>query len=305
MTILMLGNFQVVFTTENHRAKAFEKLGHNVLKFQENQTTADELLEMIDKVDMLTYSHTHGWEIKGLRNVFEAYKTAKKPTVSIHLDRWSGLARESDIGSEATWFTEYIFMADGSPEAVELYKKHKLNWHYLAPAVDEDGCYLAEPDHKRFPHEIIFVGSRGYHIEYPFRPMLVDFLKKTYGDRFQHYGNDGIGVMRENDLNTLLASSKIVVGDSCFGGRPYYVSDRVYETRGRGGFLLHPFVEGVDMHGVVHYAKENLLSLKTNIDDWLGRYLEREKKRIEGFEWVKENETYTNRAKQIIETIFK
>jgi hypothetical protein len=139
-----------------------------------------------------------------------------------------------------------------------------LNWHYLKPAVVERDCYMAEPDHTRFPHEIIFTGSRGYHPEYSFRPKLVDWLQATYGDRFGHYGNDGIRVLRQHDLNVALASAKIVVGDSCFGGRPNYVSDRYYETRGRGGMLTHPWVDGVDCHGVVGYIRD-----ETNDDETL------------------------------------
>jgi hypothetical protein len=167
---------------------------------------------------------------------------------------------------------------------------------------------MAEPDHDRFPHEIIFTGSRGYHSEYGFRPMLVDWLRATYGDRFGHYGNDGIRVLRQHDLNVALASAKVVVGDSCFGGRPNYVSDRYYETRGRGGFLLHPQVSGVDLCGVATYAgncdDEKLADLKVKIDYYLENGEAREMLRKQGFEWVANNETYTHRAQQILETVF-
>lgn len=304
LTIGFIGNFMPTFSTENERKKAFEELGHKVIVFQENKTTAKELLET--KMDMLVYSHTHdpSYVIQGLIDVFKEYKRRGIPTVSAHLDRWLWLKRVEDMGQEATWFTEHIFMADASPEAVEKYNQLGINWHYLKPAVAKDQCYMAEPNYDKYPHEIVFTGSKGYHPEYPFRPKLIDWLKATYGNRFAHYGNDGLKVLREHDLNVMLASSKIVVGDSCFGGRPNYVSDRYYETRGRGGFLIHPLTEGVDTNGVSSYERENFEDIKKTIDYWLEHDREREVLRKIGHEWVKKNETYTNRAEEIIKVVF-
>jgi hypothetical protein len=310
MRLGYIGNFGPPYSTECDREWSFQKLGHTVERFQENRTTPGQLRDAIGRLDMLLYSHTHdpSYVIPGLIDVFREYKAAGVPTVSAHLDRWLWLNRVKDVGKEATWFTEHIFMADASPEAAELYDSLGLNWHYLKPAVVERDCYMAEPDHTRFPHEIIFTGSRGYHPEYPFRPKLVDWLKATYGDRFGHYGNDGIRVLRQHDLNVALASAKVVVGDSCFGGRPNYVSDRYFETRGRGGFLLHPYVEGVDHHGVEVYGGDTddkkLAELEDVIDFYLAREDLREENRREGFEWVRDNETYTQRAAEIIDTVF-
>lgn len=302
----MVGNFIPSFSTEWERRKAFTELGHNVIAFQENKTTAADLMEAMGKVDMLTYSHTHdpSYVIDGLKEVFDEYKKNGVPVVTVHLDKWAGLSREQDCGKEATWFASHLFMADCSPEAVELYNRLGVNWYYLRPGVAKDQCYLAQPNNVRFPHEIIFTGSRGYHPEYAFRPKLVDWLKETYGSKFGHYGNDGIRVLREHELNIALASAKIVVGDSCFGGRPNYVSDRYFETRGRGGFLIHPYTDGVDHVGVGDYKKENLSSLKKAIDYYLEHDDEREKKRKQGFEWVRDNETYTHRAEEILRTVF-
>lgn len=304
MKIGFIGNFIPSFSTESDRKWSFEKLGHEVITFQENKTTKEMLLDAIGGLDMLVYSHTHGWEIEGLIEVFEECKVLDVPTVSAHLDRWAWLDRVKDVGQEATWFTEFIFMADASPEAVELYDKFNLNWFYLRPGVIERDCYIAEPNHDEFPHEIVFTGSKGYHREYAWRPALIEWLHKTYGSRFGHYGNDGIRVVREHDLNVLYSTAKVVVGDSCFGGRPNYVSDRYYEVRGRGGVLLHPKVEGVDNVGVTHYEHENFEDLKKQIDFLLENKEDRELLRATGCTWVRDNETYTHRAKEIIEVVF-
>lgn len=311
LNIGFIGNFSTPHSTEQDRKWSFEKLGHNVITFQENQTTSSILKSFLPRLDMLVYSHTHGWEIPGLKEVFVEAKKQGIPTVSVHLDRWAWLDRESDIGKEATWFTEYIFMADASPEAVELYKKHNLNWFYIKPGVIERDCYMTpredwlDTKHAvNYKNDVIFVGSKNYHQEYLFRPEMIDFLKKTYGDNFQHYGNDGVYVVRGDSLNQVYASAKVVVGDSCFGGRPNYVSDRYYETRGRGGFLLHPKTEGVDSVGVGHYDRGSLESLKEMIDYYLEKEDERESMRLLGFNHVKENETYTNRAEEILKVVF-
>lgn len=307
MTIGFIGNFIPPFSTENDRKWSFEKLGHKVVPFQENQTTTDKLREAISDLDVLVYSHTHdpSYIIPNLTSVFKEYKEAGVPTVSVHLDRWLWLDRVKDMGQEATWFTEYIFMADGSPEAAQKYDELGLNWHYLPGGVIERDCYMATPDHNKFPYDIVFTGSKGYHPEYPFRPQLIDFLQETYSDRFGHYGNDGIRVVRMEDLNTLYSTAKIVVGDSCFGGRPRYVSERYQEVRGRGGFLIHPFVPGIENAGVAHYNHPNLDNLKDTIDYYLDHDNEREFMRFRGHEWVKYHETYTHRAQAIIDTVVK
>lgn len=299
MKAAYIGNFDAEFSTENDRKWSLLMLGVDVTTYQENITTAEELLS--DHPDVLFYSHTHGWEIKGLVKVFEEYKNRKIPTASIHLDRWAWLERQLDVGEEATWFTQYQFMADGSPEAEDLYAKYNLNWFYSPGAVVGRDCYIPPRNPVKYPHEVIFIGSKGYHPEYPFRTQLIDFLHSTYGSRFGHYGGDGLGVVRGHDLNVLCSTVKVVVGDSCFGGRPYYVSDRYYEVRGRGGVLLHPLVSGVDHTGVVGYS--NLTDLQLQINRLLGDDAFREQKRLEGFNWVKENETYTHRMKEILETV--
>ena len=316
MNIGYIGNFEAPHSAENDRAWAFNKLGHQVIAFQENKVIVQDILdklpdehysdsEISPSIDLLVYSHTHGWEIEGLEAVFRFCKKVKVPVISVHLDRWAWLEREKDVGVEATWKVDHMFMADGSPEAVKLYENNNINWTYLKPGVDERGCYMAAPDPVKYPHEIIFVGSHGYHPEYPFRPQLIDFLKETYGERFGHYGGDGLGTIRGHDLNVLYASAKIVVGDSCFGDRPKYWSDRVTETLGRGGFLLHPKVADLPPNLFGSYRAGNLNDVKAKVDMWLGLEKDRKKVQRTGFRHVKKYENYTVRAKEILDVMEK
>lgn len=307
LRIGFIGNFSVPHSTENDRKWSFEKLGHVVIPFQENETIVSDIYEMLPQLDVLFYSHTHGWKIGGLIELFQKCKEMGIPTASMHLDRWAWLEREKDLGQEATWFTEYLFMADFSPEAIKLYQRagisNRIFW--LKPGVVERDCYLITPDRQKYPYDIIFVGSKNYHPEHPFRPMLIDWLKKNYGDRFGHYGGDGLGTIRGNDLNTLYASAKIVVGDSCFGNRTNYWSDRVTETMGRGGFLLHPRHHGMGQMKIESYDYAVFPSLREKIEYFLENDQDREQIRIACHEWVKNNATYTHRAKEVLNVIFR
>jgi len=305
MNIGYIGNFEAKYSTENDRVWAFNKLGHNVIAFQENKISAKDIREAINSIDLLVYSHTHSWEIKGLEELFAECKKIGVPVISVHLDRWAWLEREKDVGKEATWKVDHMFMADFSPEAIELYYKAGVRFTYLKPGVDERGCYMAAPDPVRFPHEIIFVGSKGYHPEYPFRPQLVEFLQKTYGERFGHYGGDGLGTIRGHDLNVLYASAKVVVGDSCFGNRPRYWSDRVTETMGRGGFLLHPKVDDLPSNIMGNYRAGDLVDVKSKIDMWLKQENDRKRVQSNGHRYVKTFANYTVRAKEILDEINK
>ncbi|MGK7630853.1 hypothetical protein, partial [Salmonella enterica] len=77
------------------RKWSFERLGHTVIPFQENETTASQLLNAAPDLDLLIYSHTHdpSYVIADLIDVFKEYKEAGIPTASAHLDRWLWLDR--------------------------------------------------------------------------------------------------------------------------------------------------------------------------------------------------------------------
>lgn len=296
-----IGNFKPLFSTENDRKWSFEKLGHEVIPLQENRVTVKELTDLIVSVDLLLYSHTHdpSYVIPGLIDVFSEYKKAGISTASIHLDLWRGLDRWRDVGKEATWFVDHIFTPDDTGEW-----PIKINHHYMRPGVKESSCYVAQPDSVRFPHEIIFVGSRGYHPEWLWRRGVIDWLQETYGNRFKLYGNDNQNVVRGHDLNVLISSSKIVVGDSCFGGEiKGYYSDRVPELTGRGALLLHPKNEYIKNSGVVQFEC-NLDSLKSKIDYYLNNPAEGEEKRKIAFEYTKANDNYTKISEEILKIIF-
>ena len=105
-------------------------------------------------------------------------------------------------------------------------------------------------------------------------------------------------------------STKIVVGDTlCINFKyPDYWSDRVYETMGRGGFIIHPYVQGMerefeDKKHLVFYEYGNFNQLKELIDYYLEHDEEREAIRKAGHELVKSKYTYRNRWEQILKEL--
>jgi SAM-dependent methyltransferase len=117
--------------------------------------------------------------------------------------------------------------------------------------------------------------------------------------------------MRGRDLNDLLASAKVVVGDSlCVDfKKAYYTSDRPYEVAGRGGFQIFPYIKGldeefVDGETIVFYEFGNFGQLREKIDYYLAHDEQRERIRAAGQAWVREHATYHDRMRQLLDTVF-
>lgn len=308
MRIAFLGNHQVSYSSESHHAASLEALGHEVLRLQEPKARLDGL-----DCDLFVWVHTHGWEPPHIEKHLSVLKRRGIPCITYHLDLYRGLSRWDRYTHHPYmtmldhWFTVDRLMADW------LNQNTAVAGHYLPAAVFGPECYLAEPVS---PHgnDVIFVGSRGYHPEWPYRPQLIDWLRKTYGERFTHAGSDGdTGTIRGDALNKLYASSKIVVGDTlCLNfDYPDYWSDRVYETLGRGGFLIHPYIQGMERHfdsskHLQFYQYGDFDELKTHIDWYLRPENAhwREAFRKAGHEHVKTHHTYTNRWETILDTVF-
>lgn len=311
MKIVFVGNFRVPFTTENDLAWSYEKLGHKVIKMQEDHVSAEQVYAQARMADMLHYVHTHGWETRGEYGMAEVLRKLDRrgiPTVSTHLDTWYGLRRSGDVANHPFWQTEYVFTADGGAD--EWIKSLGINHHYLKAGVVERDCFIGDY-RESYAFDVVFVGSKQYHPEWPYRPQLINWLEKTYGSRFGHFGGDGRGVVRGKDLNDLYASAKVVIGDTlCLNfDRQEYWSDRIYETTGRGGFIIHPFIEGLQNDfdidkEIIVYRYGDFDELRAKIDYYLSDNDQREAIRMAGHERTKRDHTYTNRVQQVIETVF-
>lgn len=309
--IVFLGNFRVDYSTESHHVKTLEDMGHKVIKLQETQATSEEVFSAAKDADLFIWVHTHGWKTPGrlsMSNILKMLHAEGVQTMTYHLDLWFGLKRQKDLSYDPVYKEIGHFFTVDSKMADWFNKKTKVQGHYLPAGVyDKEATYRPIKNAK---HEIIFVGSKKYHPEWKYRTKLINWLEQSYGDKFEHWGNDGLGTVRGKELNKLYASTKIVVGDSLCPNFTYpnYWSDRVYETLGRGGFLIHPHVPGMenefaDKEHLVFYQYGNYNQLRELINYYLENDEEREAIRLAGHKFVKENYTYKNRWEHILKEL--
>lgn len=306
MVVLYLGNFLPDYSTETHISKTLKSMGHTVIQVQENFTQPEHLAERLrhEKFDLFLFTRTWGQTLKN--DHLSILEKRKIPSASYHLDLYYGLQRDGGLGSDPFWRTDFVFTPDGDPKSAKYFKKHGIKHYYLKPGVYKDECQL-------FPVEktkaIIFVGSYSYHPEWPYRQDLINWLKNNFFNEFEHWGPEGMGHIRGEELSRLYSTTKIVIGDSLhLPGHDYYWSDRVYETLGRGGFLIHPYIKGLeeeftDKKHLVFYEYGNFDQLKELINYYLAENEEREAIRQAGHEFVKHNATYTQRLTRALKII--
>lgn len=275
-TIAYIGNFGPPHSTENHVAAALRNLGHAVDEYQENDpeswVTLQTLAVSTDAdsfgalPDLVLWTRT-GWDPPIPRDVqlatIDLFERRSIPVVGFHLDRWWGLDREHQIDDEAFFASTRLFTADGGNAEGWIRKGIEHRWS--PPGVlDAETRRVGDPD--RFPVDVAFVGSwKRYHREWPYRKELVLWLRANYGRSMFLAPRAGFAP-RGQDLADVYAGAKVVVGDSCLArGIGRYWSDRVPETIGRGGVLIHPRVAGLDEHFV---DGEHLVTY--DVGDWAG-----------------------------------
>jgi glycosyltransferase involved in cell wall biosynthesis len=308
--ITFLGNFRVDYTTETHHTKTLESMGHQVVRFQESEATSEDVFNSAISSDLFVWVHTHGWNTPGrltMQDMLLELKKHKVPSMTYHLDLWLGLSRQKDLRRKPVYlYIDHFFTVD-KKMAEWFNKQTSVKGHYIPAGVYDKECTYIPAAPKE---EVIFVGSKTYHPEWPYRPKLINFLSQTYGARFNLYGREGLGVVRGQELNNLYASTKVVVGDTLCPEFKYadYWSDRIYETLGRGGFLIHPYIQGLEKEfenkkHIVFYEYNNLNQLQELINYYLEHEEEREEIRRSGHELVKNNYTYKNRWEAILKEL--
>lgn len=312
MKIAFVGNFDVSYSSENHHASSLETLGHEVIKLQEAETRTETILEIAMDCDILVWVHTHGWVTKGAIDVGMLFRLLKKSgviTLSYHLDLWLGIKRQKDLEADPFYKEIEHFFATDKLMADWFNSFTKVKGHYIPAGVYDREVYIDQTPH-RFTNDVIFVGSKGYHSEWKYRPKLINHLSETFGSKFTHIGGDGAGTVRGAELNSLYGSSKVAVGDTlCLNFTyPYYFSDRLFESTGRGAFTIFPYITGIEDNFVigkeiVTYKFDDFNELDEKIRYYLENETEREQIRLAGHERTKKEHTYLHRWTAILERV--
>ena len=319
MHVVQLGNRVPPFSTENdlHHAMV-EGNGWDVRFIQEGDSTA--LLQFItdlqagfERPDFILWTSTRDlanqWGHELQWKLLAEARRHNIPVVAYHLDRWMGLKRQNAMPTEPYFRVDLLATADGAHQ--DEWAKADVNHHWMLPGVSERWCRPGTYS-EELATDIIFVGSwQDYgHREWRHRGELVAWLQKTYGDRVAFYPKQGEHAVRGLELNDVYWSAKVVVGDSCLApkvdGSPMtnYCSDRVPETLGRGGVLVHPYVEGVmgDL-GRLCYAWPlgEWGALRAAIDEELES--DNGALRLLNIAHIRENHSYTVRMRQLAELL--
>ena len=320
LRIAVLGNFNWPWTTANDLTDALQRMG--IVAEGVNESDSDAWSCLLGRIksegrpDAVIWNRTPslsakiGVEMQGTL-LYQAEK-AGIPTIAYHLDRWWGLKREYELRSEPFFRCNYVFTADGHDH--ERWEKLGINHFWLPPAIGPRHAFrgVSEP---RYRAKVAFIGTQyGYHPEWKHRDELVRWLRRYYGKEILFIPNRSMGSIRGAKLNSVIASVKVVVGDSCLapvGDGPYsrYCSDRVFEVPGRGGLLVHPFVEGIiepfpseaGMSEHIHgYPLWDFKEMKRQVDWWLNNEENRQTVAQGGFEHVLEKHTYINRLDYVL-----
>lgn len=309
MRIIFVGNHSVPYSTEAHHGWVWENvLKWEVVRLQENQTTTDAVVSACKNADLFSWTHTHSWFFGGSfsqEEMVQKIRDMKVPSFSYHLDLYWNLnildKRQDLIGIHPSWKLDFYFSTDGSNHP---WKERGVNHVWMPPGIVDYGVYRGDFQ-QILASDVGFVGSAGYHPEFPYRGQLLSNVKSRYGNRFRTYTG-----MREKALNSVYNSVKCVVGDHCFSTNPSikYWSDRLPETTGRAGWMVYPQVAGLEdfiSHGLDTYHAGNFSELYSKIDYWLdpAHDAEKEERRKSLMEYVKNNHTYSVRMRQILETM--
>lgn len=318
MRCAYLGNFQPgvqdPWSTESHVALSLESFGHEVIRLQEGEVRAVEVAGLVADADadLFIWTQTFGLAVTGGTReeraaMLDDLRAAGTPSLGFHLDRWFGLDREDQIPVEPFFRVDLLFTADGGHDAE--FAEAGIRHVWSPPAVyhgeAEPGDYRDE-----FASDVAFVGSwrGGYHPESTHRAQLIRHLKRRWRGRVGFWPRQE--AIRGQSLRDLYASVKVVVGDSCMvGDTHHYVSDRVPETLGRGGFLLHPHIDGIfpDLWEDGEHLRTFPAFDFDALDGLITYYLQHDEERREiadqGWRHTVEHHTYKNRLERLLEMV--
>lgn len=287
MRIALLGKFKRLHD-EEYIARSFEALGHEVHRVHETYITKD-ICDSIDRFNpnLVIWAKLMVAEPKKVREHLRKYKT-----VCWVFDLYWGYEREFRLTTHPAFTADYVFTTDGGHE--EDWKRIGIDHHCVRQGIYAPECYMsiAPPE-----FEAVFVGSD--NALNGDRQKQISYVQQHFN--FKWFGRLNTNEVRGEDLNALYAKSKIVIGDSVYS--PNYWSNRVVETLGRGGFLIHREVPGLkeEYPDLVTYS--GLEDLGEKIKYYLGHEDERRAIIQRNWHHVHSNYTMEKKCQEILNYI--
>ncbi len=285
--IAIIGKFTHLYD-EEYIARSFEMIGCEVKRIPQHSQWRDIQQALITfRPDVLLFAK---WEKPPelLATVQNLQRNGMK-TVCWLFDLYFDYTREYQIRNKSFFKADYVFTTDGGHNHrwPSLGIKHQC----LRQGIYKEQCVLLP--FEEIQHEIVFVGSESP--VYPERSRLVLALKAEW------FGRKDTNQLRDMALNELYASTRIVIGDSY--PSPHYWSNRVVETLGRGGFLIHKEVEGLkeEYPDLVTYT--DLDDLKKKIAYYKEHEYERREIIKKNFELVRSKYTMDKKCQDLLDYV--
>ncbi len=247
LRIAYVSNTKYPWCTEVHMGSSLKALGHHVHYLQEDELDWSTVPALVERegIQLLLWTRTWPAEMVVVLPVLKELEARGVVSASVHLDRWFGLDRQHQVDDQPFFRTSLVVSPDDSPKWAE----HGVNHFWLPPGVYGPECEPVPPNPRRWPYDVVFVGSHPYpHPEWSkYRTDLLSAFRAGFGRRFAILPRERRGTpIRGRDLQELYATVPVVLGDSCLAGEStMYASDRVTESLGRGACLIHPFVDGL------------------------------------------------------------
>lgn len=292
MKIAFIGKFKRM-DDEEYIALGFEKLGHEVKRI-EDTTFSVEICNEIHKFkpDLVLWPKLR---VDNPEMVVQFCKVHKYKTACWVFDLYFGYHREYQLKSHPAFKADYVFSTDGGHQ--EAFEALGINHFCVRQGIVNEECFLAPLDR---PKGVVFVGTD--NPMNPYRTEMITAVNKMTRD-FEWIGRGDPQECRGVDLNLLYSRKKIVVGDSVYS--PYYWSNRVVETLGRGGFLIHPDVEGIkeEYPDLVTYPRGDFAELRRLIQEYTENDTLRESLVKKNFEWVRDHYTVEKKCAELLSYI--
>lgn len=271
--------------TEKHLKHAFEKQGHKVICFDENNYSKIDVVNETKDADLFLFHKGGVRDGMSFMKFLELLGNITCKKFCWYFDKVWG-DREAIIENILPYIDK-AFLTDETWIRRHAYKNVDVLRQGIGTEDTSLGTFRPELE-----TEIAFVGQL-----YGDRAEFIGRLKDRYGEKLRVFGN-----IFNRDLYDLCASTKVFIAPDS-PGDDFYWSSRVYMILGSGGFLLHPKAEGLkeefkDKKHLAYY--DSFEDLCEKIDFYLENEKKRKKIQEEGYRECVEKFNYEKRCLDLL-----